>query len=243
MRLLAAHSKVEVLGHLREPLFVVPVLIFPLLFVLSYGISLGTSAPAANDVLLNAACFGALGVALLVFGAGTATERGTPWERTLRTLAVTVRTRVLAKLVSASLVLLASLVVVTTVGFLATAAAFTPASLAAWVAAALVGAVPLVVLGLAIGYWSGPRAAVPAVLVLFSALTFTSGMAGPVDELPGAMSTLAPYLPATSYVDVVKAAAQLSFPLLPWVTLAGFTALFGAVAAAGYRRTEHHGFG
>jgi ABC-2 type transport system permease protein len=108
----------------------------------------------------------------------------------------------------------------------------------------LAGSLPFIGLGFAIGYWSGPHAAPAVANLIYLPLSFASGLFVPLDQLPGFVRTLAPFLPSYHYAQLAWSALgagreSLGESLL-W--LACYTALFLTLAVRAYRREERAKF-
>jgi ABC-2 type transport system permease protein len=222
---------------LRQPAYLVPTLAFPAVFFLFFAAPV--TVVAADVRMATFAGFAAIGVAFFQFGVGIAVERSSPWETYVRTLPVTASVRLVARLLSAAVFAAASAAVVAAV-----AVAATPVSLpvATWLelAAALVaGMVPFALLGVAIGYWAPPRAALPLANLLYLVLSYAGGLWFRPDRLPRVVEAFSSFLPTHALADVLVAAALGgSPPWRSWGMLMAFAGLFGLVAAWGYRRDE-----
>ena len=235
MTLVIAHARAMTVELLRHPAYLVPTLAFPAVFFLFF------TAPGSHvdtDVrMATFAGFAALGVAFFQFGVGIAAERASPWEAYLRTLPVGAGTRLAARVLSAAVFASASAAVV-----IGVAVALTPVGLAPheWIelAAALVaGTAPFALLGVAIGYWSPPRAALPLANLLYLGLAYAGGLWFRPQHLPEAAQRASTVLPTRALADVLAAAALgAAPPWRPWIALAGFAAAFAVVAVWGYRR-------
>jgi ABC-2 type transport system permease protein len=113
------------------------------------------------------------------------------------------------------------------------------------IARLLVGSVPFIALGFAIGYTCGPNVAPAAANLIYLPLSFASGLFLPLSQLPGFVRVVAPYLPAYHYGQLawsaVGAATERMPVALAW--LAGYTVVFLAIAFRAYRREESRKFG
>jgi ABC-2 type transport system permease protein len=226
-----------VLELLRYPSFSVPTLLFPGLLFLFFGVP----AEGSDETILmvSYAAFGVLAVALFQFGVGIASERASPWQVYLRTLPVSAAARFAARLLAAAAFALASAGVV-----VAIALALTSAHLGAeqWLRVALAlayGTIPFGLLGLAVGYWLTPKGALPVANVLFLGLAFLGGLWTGASGLPDAVDRFSPILPTRQWAELVWAPALgLGWELWPWCGLAAYAAVFGILAAWGYRRDE-----
>jgi ABC-2 type transport system permease protein len=237
VRLVRAHVRAEVLELLRYPSFSVPTLLFPGLLFLFFGVP----AEGSDETILmvSYAAFGVLAVALFQFGVGIASDRASPWQVYLRTLPVSAGARFTARLLAAAAFALTSAGVV-----VAIALALTSAHLGAvqWLRVALAlayGTIPFGLLGLAVGYWLTPKGALPVANVLFLGLAFLGGLWTGASGLPDAVDRFSPILPTRQWAELVWAPALgLGWELWPWCGLAAYAAVFGILAAWGYRRDE-----
>jgi ABC-2 type transport system permease protein len=244
VRLLRAHVKAAGLELLRYPTFSVPTLLFPaMLFLFFVATRSGLTGERADLFLASFVGFALLGVAFFQFGVGIAGERVTPWETYLRTLPLTLRTRLSARIVSALGFGLGSSVCVVLV-----AVATTPAGLSAgrWLLlglSALLGSIPFALLGIALGYWATPRGALPIANVLYLGLSFGGGLWTSGQELPSSFDQVSYLLPTRHFAEVLwGAAAGTAWKPASWLALAGFALAFAALARWGYLRDEGERF-
>ena len=102
----------------------------------------------------------------------------------------------------------------------------------------LAGSLPFIALGFAIGYSSGPNAAPALANLIYLPLSFASGLFMPLNQLPGFVQRIAPYLPSYHYGQLAwSAVGAPSEPLLQSLAwLAGYTVLFMALTMRAYRR-------
>ena len=236
-RPLVAHARLGSLELLRQPAFSVPTLAFPAIFFLFFA------APRDGDdadvLLASYAAFAVLGVAFFQFGVGIAAERSSPWEGFVRVLPVTVRVRLAARVLSALVFAAASVTLLLATATATTSFALSPARWPAFAAALLLGAVPFALLGIALGYWTSPRAALPVANLVFLPLSFAGGLWGGAARLPDVLAAVSPFLPTRQWGEVVWWAVGEG-SLAPWAPagLAASTAVFAALAVWGYRRDE-----
>jgi ABC-2 type transport system permease protein len=227
VRLVRAYARAEVLELLRYPSFSLPTLLFPALLFLFFGVP----SDETDETILMAsyAAFGVLAVALFQFGVGIASERASPWQVYLRTLPVTARVRF--ALASAG-------------GVVAVALVLTSAELRAtqWIRLGLAlacGTIPFGLLGLAIGYWLTPKGALPVANLLFLGLAFLGGLWTGPEHLPDAVDTFSPLLPTRQWGEIVwSPVVDEPWKWWPWLGLSAYAAVFGLLAAWGYRRDE-----
>ena len=237
MRLMLLHARAMTLEFLRYPAFSVPTLVFPALFLMLFVSS--REGREATLLVASFAGFAFLSIAFFQFGVGIAAERESPWERFLRTLPLTARVRVAARLVSGSLFGLASAGLVALTGVATTDAHLSPSRWAALVAALALGAIPFALLGIALGYWASPRGALPVANILYLVLAFAGGLWTTPAHLPAAVASVSPLVPTRQFGNVLWGATEgrLWRPR-DWLLLLAWGAAFAALAAWGYRRDE-----
>ena len=242
MRLTLLHARAQTTELLRLPAYVVPTLAFPTMFFVFFAVP-GAENDRAGATMALFAGFAVLGVALFQFGVGIAAERGSPWERYLRTLPARPSARFGGRIVSA-------------VGFGGTAAALvaatalvlTPVSLqpSQWLLLCLtlaLGAIPFALLGIAIGYLASPRGALPIANLVYLGLSYAGGLWTTPSDLPDAVAGVSRALPTRALADaLVGAVTPLPSSWQPWAILAGYSVGFGAAALWGYRRDEGQRF-
>jgi ABC-2 type transport system permease protein len=237
VRIVLVHARAKIVELARYPSFTVPTLLFPAGFFLAFGASAG--AADANFVAAAFVAFAVLGVAFFVFGVGIASERDSPWEVFLRILPVSTGARLAARLVAAVPFAVISGATVAVVAALTTP---THLSREQWLllgGTIAIGVVPFGLLGIAIGYWSTPRGALPLANGLYIALAFAGGLWIAPPHLPGLVAGVSPYLPTRQWADLVWASVGGA----PATTrdalgLVVYTVAFGVLAGWGYRRDE-----
>jgi ABC-2 type transport system permease protein len=227
---------------LRYPAFSVPTLAFPGLFFLLFVAS--RDDVDATLLVASFAGFAFLAVAFFQFGVGIAAERETPWERFLRTLPVRTTVRFAARMLSGTVFGLASAAVVVVLGVATTDAHLRPVRWGALVLALVVGAVPFALLGIALGYWASPRGALPVANILYLVLAFAGGLWTTPANLPTSVASVSPLIPTRQFGNVLWGATEgrLWRPR-DWLLLLGWSAVFAALAAWGYRRDEGRRYG
>src|SRR5262249_15835312 len=94
---------------------------------------------------------------------------------------------------------LVALILLIGYGILAGGIHQTPAVWAAIIVRLVVGSLPFIALGFAIGYWSGPNAAPALANLIYLPLSFASGLFVPLNQLPAFIQHLPPYLPTHHY--------------------------------------------
>jgi ABC-2 type transport system permease protein len=247
-RIYALESKYEILKMLRLPMYVIPTISFPLVFYILFGIAMrhGDSG-AGTYMMVSYGAFGVMNAALFGFGVGVAVERGQGWMLFKRATPMPPLVWILGRLTMC--VLFSALVVglLFAVGALAGGVHLAPG---AWLSVAgilVMGALPFVACGLAIGFWAGPNSA-PAVINLAALPTaFASGMWIPVQMLPRLVQRIAEYLPPYHYAQLALSRVGMNRGALDVersLTVLGLFTLVSIVFAwIGWRRDEGRTFG
>jgi ABC-2 type transport system permease protein len=237
MRLVLLHARAGTVELLRYPAFVVPTLLFPTVFFLFF-VAPRTRVEASVEMATFAG-FAAIGVAFFQFGVGIAVERASPWETYLRTLPVGTGARLGARVLSAAVFSGAAAALLVVVAVATTDASLAPARWCQLALTLLLGTAPFALLGIALGYWSPERGALPIANLLYLGLSYAGGLWIRPRDLPAAVAAVSPYLPTRSLADALAACVYgHPFQLRAGASLAGFTALFAVLAAWGYRRDE-----
>ena len=190
-------AKCEFMRMLREPAFGVPVIAFPAMFYLLFGVLLNKgSAGAAQYLLATYGAFGVIGAAMFGFGVTIATDREHGYLRLKRTLAVPPGALLLAKMAMAALfaVIISLLldVLASTLGGVVLA----PRQWALLLAVNVLGVLPFAAIGLFFGSLVSGNAAPALLNVLYLPMAFLSGLWLPLSMLPEFLSRLAPIWPA-----------------------------------------------
>jgi ABC-2 type transport system permease protein len=242
MRLVVAHASFQGRELLNYPAFVLPTVALPALFFLLFAAPRSDHASAPIFLALYAA-FAVLGVAFFQFGVGIAAERGSPWELFLRTLPVSPLVRFAARLLVGLAFASAAAFAVAAVATVSTPVVLGAARWAELALALVLGGIPFGLLGIAVGYLTAPRVALPLANLLYLLLAYTGGLWTRPEELPAFAARISPLLPTRQWADVLAAAVTDSaVPLRAIAGLCGYTLGFGALALAAYRRDEGERF-
>lgn len=225
----------------RNLSFTLPSLGLPLITYVIFGLpGVHGSSIAAARIFIGFAGFAVLGIVMFQFGVGVASDRTSAWERYVRTLPTPASNRFAARILVALAFSLISLVPVAIC-----AHAFSPVQLSVVaylriLLALLVGAVPLGLLGITIGYFLSERGALPVTNLIFLPLAYAGGLFGYTgSELPGLAAAVSPWLPTRQWSDIIVEFGLLGrLPVHQLLALSGYGIAFGAMAVVGYRRDE-----
>jgi ABC-2 type transport system permease protein len=238
MRIVLAHGKEQTLQHLRAPGYLLPTLAMPGLFYFLFE-GPDTEPVLVTFLMASYAMWAILGVAFFQFGVGIAEQRATPWERYLRTLPLSGVQRLAGRLLSAALFATAAAAVVVVEAHLINPVRVAADGWLPWILALGAGGVVVALGGLAIGYWTSPRAAIAVATLAWLLLAYLGGLWQTPGELPSWAAEVSRYLPTRLWGEVSWTAVQgQASSLSDWLGLAAWAAGFAVLAAWGYRRDE-----
>lgn len=189
-------TKFEWLKTIRNPAFALPVVLFPVLFYLFFGVLFNHDNVEGSIYLLcTYGVFGIMGPALFSFGAGLATERGQGWLNIKEASPMPPSAQIFARI---AVSIFFSLLIVLLLGTVATLLGGVRLSLGQALILAIVlviGGLPFCLLGLALGLTIKADSA-PAIINLFYLpMSFLSGLWIPINILPDFLQSLAQFLP------------------------------------------------
>jgi ABC-2 type transport system permease protein len=237
--LLNARIQLDELAHI--PAFTVPSLGLPLITYLIFGLPDVHGDPrTAAGVFVGFGAFALLGIVMFQFGVGIAADRMSAWERFVRTLPSSAAERFVARLLVALVFGALALIPVTCCAVLITPLRLDVLTWVRVLVALLAGAVPLGLLGIMLGYLLNERGALPITNLLYLPLSYLGGLftARP-DDLPTLARRVAPWLPTRQWGEIlIDFGLGGQVPAHAVLALAGYGALFGALAVFGYRRDE-----
>ena len=164
--LVTEHFRAQMLALVRTPAYSMLTVFTPSIIFIFVGLSVIDSRQTANFLLGSYSIFAALGVAFFQFGVGIANERESPWEQFAHVLPVSPVTRFVAAVLAAIVFAAVAIAILIGVALLATDVGMPPSAWVRMLASVFLGAVPMSLLGIAIGYWCTPRAALPAANIL-----------------------------------------------------------------------------
>ena len=247
--MLLAQTRAEFTMRWRVPAFSLTSLVLPILFFTFFGLpyarqTLPDGVSMGAFLLASFAAYGVGSVMVYGFGIGVAVERGQKVDVLMRAMPIPPFVVITAKVLIA---LLFSLIAIVSLIVYGTVVGGVHQGLGVWmnvIARLLVGSLPFVGLGFAIGYTVSPQAAPAVANLIYLPLAFASGLFMPVPQLPGFVQRIAPYLPSYHYGQLAWSAVGTPHePLaksLLW--LVGYTVVFMALALRAYQREESRKF-
>jgi ABC-2 type transport system permease protein len=243
--MLLEQTRAEFLRYLRSPILSVFTLALPIVFYLFVGLTFtGTTiagVPGPVYMLAGFLAYAVSNVMLSTFGIGLTVDRARRMDVLMRATPLRPWIFLAGRAIVAVFFGLVALAALSVFAVLTAGVHLSPATWAALVGWLLLGSLPFLVLGLAIGYLVNPNAGGAAVNLLALPLYFASGVFRPVSQLPQFIQVISPYLPSFRYAQLAWStvgaanAAPLSADL---VYLAAWTVGLALLAARGYRREQ-----
>lgn len=240
-RLARAQIASVLLVYWRMPAFVIISMGLPVMFFVFFGLpnvshrTIG-GVSAGAFILASLGAYAVSNVVVYNVGIGVANQRARKFDLLQRATPLPAWIAIVAMIVGGVVLSLLSLLVLFAVAFIGGVRmpAGTWLALLGWLVA---GCLPMLGLGLSIGYGGGPNAAPALASLLYLPMAFASGIFIPLSQLPGFVRGAAPYLPLYHYgqlawITVGAGDETLTMAIL-WV--AGWSVVLLGLAARFYR--------
>lgn len=229
LRAFAMEVRCEAMRLWREPMYVLPTLLFPVAFYAMFGLLLGGRGDGggARYLLATYGVFGTMAASLFGFGVTVAIDRDRGFLALRRALPASQAGWMLARMLMAMLFAAA---IALLLGLLAAGFGGVRLAPSQWLLLAAVqvlGALPFCAIGLYLGALCSGNAAPAVVNLLFLPMAFLSGLWLPLSMLPGALERIAPVWPAWHLAQLALAAIDYAPAHGLWMHLL----VLGAVAA------------
>ncbi|HEY2597701.1 MAG TPA: ABC transporter permease, partial [Candidatus Dormibacteraeota bacterium] len=248
--MLAHQTWAEFLKLWRVPAFTLTSLFLPVMFYAFIGIGqskqvISPGVTFGEYFLASMAVYSVANVMIFSFGISVATERGMKMDLLMRATPMPPWVYLLSKSITAIVFAAMTLLVLFPFAYLAGGVRL---ELSEWFTLAyrvLLGAIPFIALGFAIGYLSGPNSAVAVINLIYLPTAFASGLFFPKQLLPSFIQSIAPYLPLHFFGqlgwDAIGAPTDESVTA-DWLYLIAYGVLFFVIAIWAYRREESRKF-
>ncbi|HEY8952359.1 MAG TPA: ABC transporter permease [Candidatus Dormibacteraeota bacterium] len=248
--MLVRQTMAEFLKLWRVPAFSLTSLLLPVMFYAFIGIGQSSQLISPGVTfgayfLASMAVYAVANVMIFSFGISVATERGMKMDVLMRATPMPPWVYLLSKCITALVFAAMTLVVLFPFAYVAGGVRLEASE---WVTLAyrvLLGSIPFIALGFAIGYLSGPNSAVAVINLIYLPTAFASGLFFPKQLLPSFIQRIAPYLPLHFFGqlgwDAVGAPTDGSVTT-DWLYLAAYGVAFFALALWAYRREEGRKF-
>jgi len=214
-------TRCELLRLLREPMYIIPTLLFPALFYAMFGLLMGgrSGGEAARYLLATYGVFGAMGAGLFGFSITLAIDRERGFFALRRALPAPPSAWLVARMLIA---MLFALGIVLELALLATVfggVSLLPGQWATLWTVTVLGALPFCAIGLLLGSIASANAAPGWVNLLFLPMAFLSGLWLPLSMLPEVFTRLAPLWPAWHLAQVALGASGRTLDTPLWLHL------------------------
>lgn len=217
----------------------------PLMLYAFFGLA-GAQEPyepgitTATYMLASLGAYGVSSVMVFNFGLVIATERGGRWDALVRVSPLPPAVFLAAKTIAAILFAILSLVALFAFAILAGQVRLSQEAWTALTLSLLLGSIPFVAMGFAMGYGFSPSAAPAASNLIYLFLAFASGLFVPLRSMPDVVREIAPYLPTYHYAQLAWGSIGLKVESttasIGW--LVGYGVVLFALAIWTYRRAE-----
>ena len=202
---LVHETAAEILKAVRAPEYILPTLLFPLLFFTLFAIVLTDSNDKTLYLLATYGVFAVMGPALFGFGVGVANEKDRGWLELKRALPTSGIYYVLAKTIATFIFAsLALLMIYLVAGFFGDIRLST----ITWISlftVHLLATIPFLMLGLAMGFRFATNGAIAITNIVFFGLTILGGLWIPVYQFPSLMQSLSQLTPTYHLAETALA--------------------------------------
>ena len=249
--MLARQTYAEFVKLLRVPAFSVTSIVLPSMFYAFIGLGQaseplfkGSSVTFGQYFLASMALYGVANVMVLGFGISIANERGQKQDLLMKSTPLPPAVFFAAKALSALVIALISILVLSLFASLAAHVQLTTDQWATLLFRAMVSSIPFIGLGFALGYLAGPNSAPAVTNLIYLPTAFASGLFFPLNFLPRFLQDVAPYLPLYRAAHLVWNSVGVPFDDIrdDWLYLAGYTVGFFLLALWAYRRDQGRKF-
>ncbi len=233
--MLFRQTSAEFLKLWRVPAFSATSLLLPVVFYAFIGIGQasqrlqGTHITFGAYFLASMAVYAVANVMIFSFGISVANERGQKMDVLMRATPLPALVYLLSRCITA----------------LVFAVRLEGSEWFTLAYRVLLGSIPFIALGFAIGYLAGPNSAIAVINLIYLPTAFASGLFFPKQLLPQIIQNISPYLPLYRFGqlgwDAVGAPTSDNVTT-DWLYLAGYGIAFFAIALWAYRREESRKF-
>lgn len=235
-----AEARSEIRRYLRTPTFMLPLLLFPGVFYLMFGVLMNFSpdGSAARYLLASYGAFGIMGTGLFGFGVSLAVERDGGLLTLKRALPVPAGAYLLGKMVMAMLIAALVVAELLLLGIFFGHVALSALQMLAMLACSVLGVLPFCALGMFVGTLLKGQGAPGLLNLVYLPMAFLSGLWIPLQIMPKIVSQLAPIFPSYHLNQIMQCAvgSTSNSIVIPVLVLLGCGAVFLWLATWRLRR-------
>lgn len=247
--MLLKQTRAQLLSRLRNPAFSVLSLGLPVMFFLLFNAIFGSqhAVPGVNYakvILVSYATYGVGNVYVFNFGIGLANDRGRKLDLLQRAMPLPPLVAIVAYVVFA---LVFAIIGIALLGLVASIVGGVHLDAASWLDLTwrlLIGGLPLMALGMAIGYGTSPNTAPALANMIYLPMLFLSGIFVPLKDLPPTIQKIGSVLPTYHYAQLAWATIgvndESTAVALAWI--AGWTVVLFLIAMRLYRLDQDQKF-
>ena len=250
--MLARQTSAEFLKLWRVPAFSGTSLLLPVVFYGFIGVGQANESMGPPSFvkfgayfLASMAVYAVANVMIFSFGISVATERGMKMDLLMRATPLPPFVYLLSRCITALGFAAMTLAVLFPFAYIAGGVRLDPSQWFSLGYRVLLGSIPFIALGFAIGYLSGPNSAIAVINLVYLPTAFASGLFFPKQLLPQIIQQISPYLPLYRFGqlgwDAIGAPTSDSVTT-DWIYLIGYGVGFFAIAIWAYRREESRKF-
>lgn len=235
-----AEARSECLRYMRNPGFMLPIMLFPTMFYLLFGIVMAKSegADVGRYLLASYGVFGVMSPGLFGFGISLALERDGGLLTYKRALPMPPGAYLLGKMLmamlAAAVVILLLLLMSVTMAHVTLSAGQAGLLLLTGV----LGVLPFCALGMLVGTLIKGQGAPGMLNLIYLPMSFLSGLWVPISQLPQALQQIAPIWPSYHLHQIALAAVGMQHNAVAGnvAVLVGFAVVCFVIAARRLRR-------
>jgi len=238
-RVLAAYAgetKWEFVKMIRNPMFAMPTLFFPVMFYLLFAVLLNRGNPVgAMQTLARIGAFGVMAPGLFGFGVALAFEREYGLLQYKQALPMPPGSYLLARMAMAMMFAAIIALLLISLALFASHAPLTFSMIAQLLVTDILGVLPFCAIGLAIGTLVSGQAAPAVINIVYLPMGFLSGTFFPIDAAGPFIAGMAPIWPSFHLTQLTLDAVGQPHVGAAWshvAALLGFTVLFFSIALA-----------
>jgi ABC-2 type transport system permease protein len=193
-----AEARSECLRYMRNPGFMLPILLFPTMFYLLFGVVMAKSEgpDVARYLLVSYGVFGVMSPGLFGFGVSLALERDGGLLTYNRALPMPPGAYLLGKMLMAMLAAAVVMLLLLAMGLGMAHVTLTARQAGLLMLTGVLGVLPFCALGMLVGTLIKGQGAPGALNLVYLPMSFLSGLWVPMNELPKALQQLAPIWPS-----------------------------------------------
>ena len=236
-----AEARSECLRYMRAPGFMLPVILFPTMFYLLFGIVMnhGGSADTARYLLASYGVFGVMSPGLFGFGVSLALERDNGLLALKRAMPMPQGAYLLGKMLMAMFAAGTVIVLLLLLAVGVAHVASTIGQAALLLLTGALGVLPFCALGMFVGTLIKGQGAPGVLNLIYLPMSFLSGLWVPLPMLPAALQHMAPAWPSAHLQALALGAVGLSKAANAWphiLVLGAYGVAFWWLAARRLRR-------